>query len=156
MRERLAALRRLSSVYELVEEMHSAEARRAAAAAAEAQGALLAQETRTHEARMSGREALLMDDRTGWSVAVVREEIADRRKKQLEPIFEEREEKSEEARERYLASRLWTERMKSLVDSASTRIIVEEERRAQAGADDRFLARRQWKQRTRENSLRER
>jgi hypothetical protein len=150
MRERLAALRRLTSVYELVEEMHLVEARRAAAAAAEAQGAVLAQDTRTHEARMSGREALLLDDRTGWSVAVVHEEVADRRKKQLEPILEEREEKSEEARERYLASRLWNERMKSLVDSASARILAAEERRAQAGADDRFLARRQWKQRKHE------
>ena len=149
MRERLAALRRLNAVYEMVEEIHSAEARRAAAAVAEAQSVIHAEEARKYEARMNGREALLADDRTGWSLAVVHEGIAGQRKKLLEPILEEREEKSEEARARHLASRLWSERMKSLVEGATARIVAEEERRAQAVADDRFLARRAWKQRNR-------
>ncbi len=76
-------------------------------------------------------------------------EIAGQRKKLLEPILEEREEKSEEARARHLASRLWSERVKSLVEGATALIVAEEERRAQAVADDRFLARRAWKQRNR-------
>ena len=106
MRERLAALRRLNAVYEMVEEMHSVEARRAAAAVAEAQGAIHAEEARTYEARLGEREALLAGDRVGWSLAIVHEEIAVQRKKLLEPIFEEREERSDEARARHLASRL--------------------------------------------------
>ncbi len=73
MRERLAALRRLNAVYEMVEEIHSAEARRAAAAVAEAQSVIHAEEARKYEARVNGREALLTDDRTGWSLAVVHE-----------------------------------------------------------------------------------
>jgi hypothetical protein len=96
---------------------------------------------------VNGREALLTDDRAGWSLAVVHEEIAGQRKKLLEPILEECEEKGEEARARHLASRLWSERMKSLVEGTSARIVAEEERRTQAVADDRFLARRAWKQR---------
>jgi hypothetical protein len=140
MRERLAALRQLSAVYQMVEEMHSVEARRAAAEVTEAQGVIHAEETCTHEGRMRGREALLTDDRAGWSLAVVHEEIAHQRKKQLEPILEEREERSDEARKQYLQSRLWSERIKSLIDGASARTAAEEERRAQAAADDRFLA----------------
>ena len=146
MRERLTALRRLKAVYEMVEEMDLVETRRAAAAVAEAQSAIHAEEARTYEARVGGREALLTDDRVGWSLAVVREEIAGQRKKLLEPILEEREEKSVVARARLLASRLWSERMKSLVEDTSMRITMEEDRRAQMVADDRFLARRAWKQ----------
>jgi hypothetical protein len=147
MRERLAALRRLNAVYEMVEEMHSVEVRRAAAAVAEARRVINAEETRTYEARLGGREALLTDDRVGWSLAVVHEEIAGQRKKLLEPILEEREERSEEARTLHLACRLWSDRIRSLVENTSSRISVEEERRAQAIADDHFLARRAWKQR---------
>jgi hypothetical protein len=123
------------------------EARKAAAALAEAQSVIHAEEARTYEARLSGRAALLTDDRMGWSLAVVHEEIAAQKKKLLEPILEEREEKSEEARARQLASRQWSERMRSLVESTSTRIAAEDDRRTQAIADDRFLARRAWKQR---------
>ena len=151
MRERLAALRRLNAVYEMVEEMHSLEARRAAAAVLEARRVIHAEETRTYEARLSGRAALLTDDRVGWSLAFVHEEIAAQKKRRLEPILEEREEKSEEARARHLVSRQWSERMKSLVEDTSRRIDVEEERRAQATADDRFLARRAWKQRNQQD-----
>ena len=147
MRERLAALRRLSAVCQMVEEMHSAEARRAAAAATEAQGAIHVEEARTHEARMGQREALLTDDRAGWSLAVAHQEVADHRKRQLEPILERREEKSEETRKQYLESRLWSERMKSLTEDATARASVEIERRVQMVSDDRFLARRWWQQR---------
>jgi hypothetical protein len=151
MRERLAILRRLNAVYEIVEEMHSVEAQRTAAAVAEAQNAIHAEDARTYEARLGGREAMLTDDRMGWSLAVVREEVAGQRRKLLEPILEEREERSEEARARHLASRLWSERMKSLLENVSTRVAMEHERRVQAIADDRFLARRGWKQRNRQD-----
>ena len=151
MRERLAALRRLNAVYEMVEEMHSVEARRTAAAVVEAQSVIHAEEARTYDARLSGRAALLTNDRVGWSLAVVHEEIATQKKKRLEPILKEREEKSEEARARHLASRQWSERIRSLVESTSTRIAAEEERRAQATADDRFLARRAWKRRNKQD-----
>ena len=144
MRERLGALKRLSAVYEIVEQLHEIEARRAYAAVLEAESAVLAAEARTHEARTGGREALLMDDRTGRSLALMQEDIADRRKKQLKPLLEEREEMKEQTRQRYLASRLWSERMKSLADTELARTAVEEERRTQARVDDRFLARRAW------------
>jgi len=149
MRDRLLALKRLSAMYEMVEEMRLIETRHATAAAMQAREAVLAEETRTLEARLGGREALLTDDRMGWSLAVAREEIAEMRRCQLEPILEEREERSEEIRRSYLASRLWSERMKSLVASAEERTLADKERRIQASADDRFLARRFWLQRSR-------
>jgi hypothetical protein len=80
---------------------------------------------------------------------VVHEAIADQRKKQLEPLLEERELMRVQARQRYFASRLSSERMKSLIDTAAARVATEEERRAQAREDDRFLARRAWMNRTR-------
>jgi len=127
----------------MVEEIHSTETRGAALAVTEAQMAVRAEAARTHEARQGGREALLTDDGLGWSLAVVHEEVALRRRKRLEPLLEEREERHEEARERYVASRLRNEQMKSLVEDASAQIAAEEERRAQAFADDRFLSRKE-------------
>ena len=44
MREKLAALRRLGAVYEMVEKMYSIEARKAYGAVLEAQSAILAEE----------------------------------------------------------------------------------------------------------------
>ena len=143
MRDRLQALRRLGAVFGMVEEMHSTEARGAALAVTEAQVAIQAEATRTHEARQGGREALLTDDCLGWSLAVVHEEVALRRRARLAPLLEEREERHEIARERYVASRLRNEQMKSLVEDASAQIATEEERRSQAFADDRFLSRRE-------------
>ena len=143
MRDRLRALRRLSAVFGMVEEIHSMETRGAALAVTEAQIAIQAEATRTHEARQGGREALLTDDCLGWSLAVVHEEVALRRRKRLEPLLEQREERHEEASERYVASRLRNEQMKSLVKDASAQITAEEERRAQTSADDRFLSRRE-------------
>ena len=155
MRARLRALRRLSAVYGMVEEVHSVEAQRAAAAVAEVQSAINAEETLRHETRMSGREALLSEDRVGWSLAIVHEELADWRKKQLEPVLEECRERSEEARVKHLASRLWSERMKSLVEKTAGQIAMEDERYAQATSDDSFLVRSRWKQRTREDRERD-
>ena len=148
MRERLTALRRLTAVYQMIEETHSIEARRSAASVAEAQSAIHAEETRSYEARIAGREALLTDDRTGWSLAIVREEIADQRKRLFEPILEAREKRSEEARMRYLESRLRSDRIKRLTENASARAAEERKRRTQAEADDCFLSRRRWQQRT--------
>jgi len=153
MRERLTRLRQLNAVYEMVEEMHSVEAQRAAAAVAEAESAIHAEDARSYEARLGSREALLTYDRVGWSLAVVHEEIAGQRKKLLEPILEESEERSEEARARHLASRLWSERMTSLVENVSTSVAIEDERRAQAIADDRFLVRRAWTERVRHDRV---
>lgn len=144
MRERLAALKRLCAIYGMVEEMQSLEARRAYTAVLEAQSAILAAQARTYEARTAGRDALLMEDRMSWSLAGMSEDIADRRRKQLEPLMEKREETREQTQLRYLMSRLSRERMNVLIDTASAQIAVKEERQAQAREDDRFLARRAW------------
>jgi len=149
MRGRLTVLRRLNAVYEMVEEMHLIEAQRAAAAVAEVESAIHAEYARVYEARLGEREALLTDDRVGWSLAVVREEIAGQRKKLFEPILEEREERREKIRARHFESRLWSERMRSFLEDVSTRVAIEDERRGQAIADDGFLARRAWRQRVR-------
>jgi hypothetical protein len=156
MRERLSGLRRLRKLYGMVEEVHATEAQRAAAAVREVQSAIHAEEARGNATRMSGREALLADDCVGRSLAIVHEEIASGRKKLLLPLLEECRERSGEARAKHLASKLWSERIKTLLDKTSGQIAMEDERCAQAVSDESFLARSQWKHRMRANRERDR
>lgn len=140
--DRLATLKRIHAVYSLMEEIHSAESKVAAAETVEVETAIGAEMKVEQRARMAEREAINSDDGLGRSAMQAEEEMAVRRKVQLEPVLERRRELSDAARARHLASRLWSERMKSLVDTESERAVVVEERRSQAASDDRFLARR--------------
>jgi hypothetical protein len=88
----------------------------------------------------AGRNAMHRDDLLGRSAMAVREELANHKNRQLEPILGRRREVREQAQIRYRDSRLWSERMKTLVDAEMERMTVEEEHRTQAASDDRFLA----------------
>jgi hypothetical protein len=141
---RLATLKRLRDVYGVVEEMHSAELQRAAAAVREAQHAIGAQQNVVRSARSDGREALEPGDRVGWTTAEVLREAASSKQRRLESICIERESVSDAARERHVASRLKREQMQRLVVRETEHIQLEEGRKMQAASDDRFLARQRW------------
>lgn len=136
------ALRRLGAVYGLIEEIHSIEARMATAEVGEVEMAIHAEADILHLACLKEREAIFAQDSLGRSAMTAREEVAIRKKGQLEPILERRRETRESAQARHIASRLWSERMQSLIDGEAERIAVLQEKRAQAASDDRFLARR--------------
>lgn len=140
--QRLMALRRLGAVYELIEEIHSIEARMATAEVGEAEMAIHAEADILHLTWRKEREAMSAQDRLGRSAMTAREEVAIRKKGQLQPILERRRETRELAQARHIASRLWSERLQSLIDGEAERIAVLEEKRAQAASDDRFLAQR--------------
>jgi hypothetical protein len=142
MRDRLAALKRMMTVYEMVEEAASAEARGAAAAAGIARKAVQSERGQERRARFEAREAVDREDQLGRSAGAIDGAMAERRRIQLEPILEECESTSDAAKERHLASRIWSQRMKRLVDEACYQLAGEENRRAQKAADDRFLAQR--------------
>jgi hypothetical protein len=144
MRTRLDTLRRLVVLYAAVEEMHSTELQRIAAAVREAQQAIGMEQEVARSARINGRGALLEGDSVGWMMAETRHETAARRRRGLERIRLEREELNEAAREQYVASRLKREQINRVFDDIAARMNIEEERRIQAAADDRFLARRRW------------
>lgn len=144
MRDRLATLKRLVSLYGVVEEMHSVELQRMTAAVNEAQQAIGVQQQVVRSARFNGRDALTAGDRMGWTMAETLRETAGWKRRRLDEIRLEREGLNDAAREQYVASRLKSEQMKRVVDRVAERIKTEEERRAQAVSDDRFLARRRW------------
>ena len=144
MQTRLKALQRLVTLYAAVEEMHSTELQRMTAAVREAQQAIGVEQEVVRSARVDGRGALLTEDRVGWMIAETQQETAAWRGKGLERIRQEREELSDAARERYVASRLKREQMKRIFDDVAARVEIEEGRRMQAASDDRFLARRRW------------
>jgi hypothetical protein len=141
---RLETLRRLVSLYAAVEEMHSTELHRTTTAVQEAQQAVAAAQLVMQSARVDGRGALLDGDSVGWVMAETRQETAALRRQSLDGIRVEREELSDAARERYVASRLKKEQMKRVFDDIAARMEIEEGRRMQASSDDRFLARRRW------------
>ena len=145
--QRLMALRRLGAVYELIEEIHSIEARMAAADVGEAETAIRAETNTLHLAWREEREAMQGQDSLGRSAMAAREEVAIRKTRQLEPILTKRREIGEAAKARHMASRLWSERMKSLIDGEAGKIAALEQRRLQAASDDRFLAQRRGKKR---------
>jgi hypothetical protein len=145
--QRLTGLKRLGAVYGLIEEIHSIEARVAAAKAGIAERAAQAETHTLRDAWMEERRAMQGEDSLGRLAMAAREDVARRKRRALEPVIEKRTEIHTAARERHMASRLWSERMQSLVDAEAARIAAEKERRSQAVADDRFLAQRWNKKR---------
>jgi hypothetical protein len=141
---RLQTLKRLVTLYGVVEEMHSAELQRTAAAVHEAQQAIGVQQRVARSARFDGRDALIADDRMGWEIAETQAESAGWKRRRLEQIRLEREVLKDAAREQYVASHLKSEQMQRLAQGVAVKAEIEDGRRMQAASDDRFLARRQW------------
>jgi hypothetical protein len=145
---RLAALKRICAVYGMIEEIHSIEARVASAEVRVVETAIDAETSLGRRARTEERVAMTDEDALRRSAMSAEDEMATRRKAHLQPILERRQEFSEEARRRHVASRMWNERIKSLIDAEADRIAVDRERRAQAASDDRFLVLREAKKKT--------
>lgn len=144
MRARLAGLKRLMSLYGNIEEMHSAGLERAMLAVQEAEQAIAAEVERARSSNSDGRDALVAGDPLGVVLARTQREIAEWRHQRLQEIQLERRMLKDEARNKYLASRMQSEQMKYVVDNAMAQAEIEAERKMQAALDDRFLARRRW------------
>jgi len=142
MTQRLQTLKRLVTLYGIVEEMQSLGLQRTTAAVQEAEQAMTVQQRMAQSARLSGRDALSTGDRMGWTVSEIQRETAAWKRRRLEQVRLEREELREAAREQYVASRLKSEQMKRVTEGIVAQAAFEEERRLQAALDDRFLARR--------------
>ncbi len=145
MRSRMKSLKRLGALYRTVEESCKEELHRSTAMELEAQQAMEMQQKRIDSARWEGRSALAEGDRMGWETAEIQCGAASARRRFMEGVRREREKLKEEAKERYLASRVKSEQMKSLLEGSARDIAVEEGRRTQGISDDRFLALRRWR-----------
>ena len=99
MRPRLVTLKRLVTLYGIVEEMHSTELQRMTAAVREAETAIGLEKKAARSARLNGRDALMTGDRMGWTMAETQRESAGWRRRRLEQIRVEREVLSDAARE---------------------------------------------------------
>jgi hypothetical protein len=144
MRQRLAALKRLTALYGGIEEMHSIKLQRTISAVREAEQAMDMQHATLRSSDAEGREALVTGDRMSWTAAKTQREIAEWKQERLEQVRLEREILNDETKKEYMASRLQSEQMKHLVADAATQAEIEAGRQMQAGLDDRFLARRRW------------
>lgn len=144
MRQRIGTLRRLATLYSVVEEARSAELQMAGRALREAEDAIGMQRERQRSARVAGRAALAEGDRIGCILAETYGEIAGWNGEQLQGIRRERGALRIAAEEQYRASRMESEQMKRLRDNLTAQVDIVEGRRVQAVADDRFLARKLW------------
>jgi hypothetical protein len=144
MRIRLKALRRLVSVYAAIEEMHSIESQRTAAAVRETQLAIAREQQVAHFIREDGCGALLEGDDDRRILAEAQNDAAIWRRHALEQIRLERETLNVTAREQYMASRLKSEQVDRIFRDMAAHVEIEEGRRTQVLSDDRFLARRRW------------
>lgn len=144
MQSRMKTLQRLVTLYAAVEELHSTELQRMAAAVREVQLAIGIEQEMAQSTRLDGREALLVGDREKRVVVESQQETAAWRRQRLEQIRLRREELTDAAREQYVASRLKREQMKRVFDDIAERNEIEDVRRMQGTLDDNFLARRRW------------
>ena len=144
MQSRLKRLKRMAALYGVVERMHSVELQRARSVVREAEQAIETQRMIWRAAGLDGREALVLGDRMGWSLAETQQEVAAWKGERLEEIRVKREELNKVARERYATSRLKSEQMNCVVEGVAARMEREEGRRFQATTDDRFLSRKLW------------
>lgn len=144
MKARLAALKRLKSLYGEIEEMNSIGLKRTAAAVREAENAITAEQEVVRSSNAEARDALAAGDHLEWIAARKQREIAEGKQQRLEQVRRERETLKEEASSQYMASRMRSEQMKHMVDGAAMQAETETGRRTQAALDDRFLARRRW------------
>jgi hypothetical protein len=144
MRIRLESLRRLASVYAAIEEMHSIEWQRTAAAIRETQLAIVREHQEMRSIREDGCRALLEGDNASRILAEAQNDAATWRRQALEQIRLKRETLNVSAREQYMASRVKSEQVGRIFRDMAAHIEIEERRRTQALSDDRFLARRGW------------
>lgn len=139
-------LERLLNVYEVVEELREVEAQRAAGEVREAELAIGRQTSLVHEAAGEERQALSEGDRMSWSYAMARQRVAGVRRKALGQVLTEREKHRKIALKRHVDSRVWSERMKVLVQGVRDDMEQKQQRRLQAEADERFLAQQRFRQ----------
>jgi hypothetical protein len=144
MRQRLETLRRLVSLYAVVEEMHSVELHRMTAAVHETAQAIVVEQDMAKSVRIDGHYALAIEDRVGWMMSETQQETSVWRRQRLVQVLHEREQLNDAARQQFMASRLKREQMEHVFDEVSAWTEIEEGRRMQAASDDRFLARRRW------------
>jgi hypothetical protein len=144
MRERKRMLKRLATLYGLVQDARSAEMRSAVVQLAEVEEAIATQESVLWMANAFGRGALEQGDRFGWKQAGTNATLAIWNSEQLEVIREERYALREASKQRYRESRMQAQQMSKLLEQSTQQAELIEGRRAQAMADDRFLSRRRW------------
>lgn len=144
MHARLAALKRLMSLYGGIEEISSVDLQRAIAAVQETEQAIDMEEERARLSNSHGRDALVAGDALGLAAARTQRQIAEWRQERLKEIRREREMLKDEARKQYIATRLQSEQMKYVVGNTAAQMEVEAGRKMQTTLDDRFLARRRW------------
>jgi len=145
-------LRRLATLYGMVEQMRSLELRVAAGAVDDVVCAS-AIEALVHRGQVDGgRAAMAAGDREEWSVAETTREVVEARIERLAKLRVVREVKLDEARDAHKTSRLKVEQMERVVERARAEAALVEDRKTQAVADDRFAARGAW---TRAKALRE-
>jgi hypothetical protein len=137
-------LKRLATLYGLVQDARLAEMRSAMVLLAEVEEAIATQESMLWMANAFGRGALEQGDRFGWKQAGMHATLAVWSGERLEVIREERDALSETAKQRYRASRVQAEQMDKLLEHATRQAELIEGRRLQAITDDRFLSRRRW------------
>jgi hypothetical protein len=145
MPQRLQTLKKILTLYQVVEEMQSLEFQRTTVAMHEADEAITVQQRMARSAYLSGRDALSVGDHMGLAISETQQATASWNRRLLGRIRAEREILNDAARKQYIASRLKTEQMKSMTERIVMQEKVVEDHRLQAASDDLFLARRRWK-----------
>ncbi len=144
MYSRVDALRRVMSLYDSIEEIHSIELQRTTTAVQEAEQSIEAQQKTVRSSAVLGRDALVAGDRMDWAAARTQREMAEWKQQRLQQVRLERAKLSEEAKRIYSASRLRSEQIQHVVNDSEMEIATKADRQTQAALDDRFLARRRW------------
>jgi len=137
-------IRRLASLYGMMEQVRSLERRVAANSVDEAACAGVIQTAIRDSHATGGREALAAGNPELWSIAAKSREMAEDRIVRLAKVRMEREVALQQAVHVHRESRLKMEQMERLLERARVATATEDGRREQAVADDRFSSRLAW------------
>lgn len=141
---RTKRLRRLATLYGIVEELRSLERDRAALAVFTTEQAVVEQAGVASQALQRGRQALSVADRQDALLHEAEREVARFNTERLSAQQKEYERIEQEAAEQHRLALLQQDQMETLLRGMRARLAELQGRREQAIADDRFSARAHW------------
>ncbi|MDE1178374.1 MAG: hypothetical protein PW789_17505 [Edaphobacter sp.] len=143
MRDRLKGLQRLLKVYEGIEGMRESEAHRANGEVRVAEMAVGQQQEIAREATGAERESRAEAERLGWFDATASLQMSAVKEARLNHVLQERARAGDIANRRHRDSRVWSEKMKTLVEGVQSDVVRQDEQRLQSLAEEGHLFRLQ-------------
>jgi hypothetical protein len=144
MRVKLGAMKRLASLYLLMEEAQQLALEQAAGALHQVERGIERQQALNVQATMAGTVALIAGNRDEHLMLQSQRGLMEQTVECLDEIRHSRQERVEDEAEVYRERRMERERVEHLLEALGAELDLERRRGEQRVADDRYLSRQRW------------